>query len=174
MNIALVICAIFVFCAIASINCIQNGQNAIQGQFPYQVLIKSKADNIGFCGGAIINQRFVLTSNICTTVVTQIYEMFNFIDTIITANGTKLWLEKWFRHPEADLALLRTSETINFTPMIQPVGIPMLPSSADGGVIVTVSGYGTIRVSKHLHHIYIFKNIQKPKEFIYFLYHIRD
>lgn len=47
-------------------NRIYGGQNAAEGQFPYQVLVTRAGDNfITVCGGAIISRNYVLTAAHC-------------------------------------------------------------------------------------------------------------
>lgn len=40
-------------------------QDAKEGQFPYQVSLRSKTTRKHYCGGAILNSRFILTAAHC-------------------------------------------------------------------------------------------------------------
>lgn len=47
------------------------GQNAEDGQFPYQVSLRTKLSNKHFCGGSIISSRFILTAAHCSEGITS-------------------------------------------------------------------------------------------------------
>ncbi|XP_062559146.1 chymotrypsin-2-like [Armigeres subalbatus] len=44
---------------------IAGGIAAEEGQFPYQVSLRSGANNVHFCGGAVLNNRWIITAGSC-------------------------------------------------------------------------------------------------------------
>ncbi|XP_031639640.1 chymotrypsin-2-like [Contarinia nasturtii] len=127
---------------------ILGGNDAKEGQFSYQVSLRSRKGH--FCGGAIISNRFILSAahcmqgpfaspNLVYAVVGTIYS---------SKDGVYYRLSTIKSHPEYDkkkslndLAILRTTEEIIFSNLIQPVALPKMPSSHfDNNFIL--SGWG--------------------------------
>lgn len=53
-------------------NRIVNGVQAAPGEFPWQVHLRYKSDGTGFCGGSILNERWILTAAHCITEYGQL------------------------------------------------------------------------------------------------------
>ncbi|XP_026137849.1 chymotrypsin-like protease CTRL-1 [Carassius auratus] len=114
---------------------IVNGQNAISGSWPWQVSLQ-RANGFHFCGGSLINENWVLTSAQCAVMVNS--------DRVILgehnrdSNDEPIQIEivsKVIMHPLFnrttfinDIALLKLSSPVTFTPRISPVCLA--PSNA--------------------------------------------
>lgn len=131
---------------------IVGGEPAEKGQFPYQVSLRRRGSH--YCGGSIINKRFVLTAGHC------ISDIVNFPSSMKVAvgllnrfeNTIEYDLEKITIHPSysislfrGDIALLRTVKEIAFTDVVQPIALPTQNTGAD--VTSITSGWGQTRVS---------------------------
>lgn len=129
------------------------GSSAVDKQFPYQVSIRDKQSGIHFCGGVIINHRFILTAAHCfferTLDTDLIYGVIN--KTHASDYGTRVDFMTVIIHPEfgkltaqPDICLLKSRERINFSENVSPVGLPTREMEpGDHGVI---SGWGSIKV----------------------------
>lgn len=150
-----ILCAVF-YLTIASISHGQDrGIDASEDQFKYQATVYFRGErSFVICGGAIINQWYVLTSADCMKYyvgklrffvlyfgTTNIHEPQQ-IRTIAELNFPKNYV-KYERHH--DLALIRVSKKIAFSDNVQPV---KLPTSSDAFEKTLVSsGFGIRFVS---------------------------
>ncbi|XP_052431872.1 chymotrypsin-like protease CTRL-1 [Carassius gibelio] len=128
---------------------IVNGQNAISGSWPWQVSLQ-KANGFHFCGGSLINENWVLTSAQCAVVVNS--------DRVILgehnrgSNDEPIQIEivsKVIRHPlfnratfNNDIALLKLSSPVTFTPRISPVCLPESNARIVPGTRCFTTGWG--------------------------------
>lgn len=159
--------ALFVLCVVAKFSIkprIIGGKDAIMGQFRYQVSIRKKAGHSHFCGGSILNQRFILTAVHCTTVfpAKDIYVAVGaLISTFSGLNydGVAIDIDKLIVHEDFyyeinknhrvivktlrnDIALIRTASEIIFTNFVQPIDLPTQDLPKGGNTRLVVSGWG--------------------------------
>lgn len=141
---------------------IVGGENAVEGQFPYQVSIRDRFSHRHFCGGAILNSRFILTAGHCTSgTYTNPIQMFVIVGVIgRDAKGTEYDVQGVTPHPQLnirkfsnDISLLRTKQIIVFTDFVQPIALPTQSISKDVPVVVT--GWGQTSVKKDFFYILI-------------------
>lgn len=136
---------------------IVGGNDAKEGQFPYQASIRMR-DNYHRCGGSILNNRFVLTAAHCTdgemsvpsnmiVVVGALYPL---------EGGIAIDLDAIIQHPEwnidevaNDIALVHTAEEIVFSETVQPIALPT--HNVVPGTRVVMSGWGMTSVRFSLH-----------------------
>lgn len=130
-----------------------NGQNAVEGQFPYQVSIiqldPTRPISGHFCGGSILNSRWVVTAAHC------IYKDFPkdmenirlHVGSIEWEKGDEYELEKYVVHENYidstsgnDISLIKTKKQIKFSDLIKPIAIRS--SFVDVGSLVVISGWG--------------------------------
>lgn len=160
MEIAWIVNIILIFLTINDSECIFGGDVAEPGYFPYAVSIREDGTDHS-CGGAIINNQFIISSAICM----DIFPNETFDDPIIwkprnlialagvvdlnDANATVLYIEEITRHPDFDkttslhdLALLRTKKKIDFTDSIVSIALPELDQPPNVDMFVTVAGWG--------------------------------
>jgi hypothetical protein len=112
---------------------IVNGTTAFQGQFPWAVSIKAKGKH--HCGGALLNQQWVLTAAHC------IYKKSPTIFTIklgghlkndnneshaIEMRTRQLFPHEMFSYVNFnhDIALIKLERDVNFTDYISPICLP--------------------------------------------------
>lgn len=133
---------------------IVGGEKASEGQFPYQVSLRSRLTRQHFCGGSIISSRFMITAAHCSqglnakplfvfAVVGSLYR---------THGGLSVYLDKITPHAEFsmtklinDISVIRTAKELVFSTTIQPIALPM--HNDDGHTQVVLSGWGRTKVS---------------------------
>lgn len=133
---------------------IVGGENAQEGQFPYQASIHNRIARDFFCSGSILSNRFVLTAAHCMRNRTPA-NIFAIVGTLNRLKGgVAVEFNKITVHPGwnsrlliNDIALLRTANEIVFSDTIQPIALPKenLPNEENTQVIL--SGWGKTSVS---------------------------
>lgn len=159
MRIIWVFIVVWISLTIKGSECIYAGTNAEPGWFPYAVSIREYG-NDHYCGGAIINEQFIITSAVCLEVYrgdeddSHIWKPRDLVAlagvvSLDATNGTLLEIEEVTRHEGFnistlihDLALCRTKEKIEFTDFIAPVGLPSEDIPPKDDLDVTVAGWG--------------------------------
>lgn len=128
------------------------GQNAEDGQFPYQVSLRLKINMDHFCGASIISNRFLLTAAHCIDDHPSPELFVAVIGSVrISEGGIIVKLDKLKQHERwdanrlvNDIALLRTAKEIIFSESIQPISLPSQNLPAEGDTPVILSGWGDI------------------------------
>src|SRR5262245_13240259 len=129
---------------------IVGGEEVKDGQYPWQVrLYASFEDEIGFCGGSIIDDQWILTAAHCVldTKPEAVVVGYGNVDRTKT---TKVPAEKIIVHPgyiageKADLALIKLSKPIPNAAKISYIDRAQERSAMPAGAKVTVSGWGAI------------------------------
>lgn len=138
---------------------IVNGEEAATGQFPHQVSLRVDGYVARhFCGGTIINSRWILTAAHCSFLNKDVWAV---VGTNELKKGGKFYsIDKIIPHPGYingklinDIALWRTADEIVFSDTVQPA---ILPSEDTlGNASLTVSGWGRDDVSNFTVHISI-------------------
>jgi secreted trypsin-like serine protease len=127
---------------------ITGGTEAPEGKYPWQVrLYSSMDDKIGFCGGSIIDDKWILTAAHCLLDTDAVVVGYGNNDRTKT---TKIESEKIIVHPgyiageKADVALVKLKEPI---PDAKAKAIVYAEQDKDllpDGASVTVTGWGAI------------------------------
>lgn len=127
---------------------IVGGAPAEAGKYPWQVrLYDSMDDEIGFCGGSIIDKQWVLTAAHCLVDTDSVVVGFGDVDRTKT---TKIESEKIFVHPDyadgkkADVALVKLSKPIPDAPAVSYAGDGATQALLQPGARATVTGWGAI------------------------------
>jgi secreted trypsin-like serine protease len=127
---------------------IVGGTAAPDGAYPWQVrLYSSTDDQIGFCGGSIIDEKWILTAAHCLLNSDAVVVGYGSNDRTKT---TKIESEKIIVHPayisgeKADVALVKLKEAIPGAKAIGIVDVEQDKALLPAGATVTVTGWGAI------------------------------
>ncbi|KAI8045560.1 chymotrypsin-2 [Drosophila gunungcola] len=127
---------------------IVGGQNAAEGDAPYQVSLQTLVGS-HLCGGAIISDRWILTAGHCVKGYPA--------SRLQVASGTVRYAQPGaLYYPEAiylhcnydspkyhnDIGLLKVNETIGFDALTQAVQLPTSPLSPQGTSELIFTGWG--------------------------------
>lgn len=134
---------------------IVGGEDAKEGQFPYQVSLRQKSMNNHFCGGSILSKRFLLTAAHCTldenADPANVFAVVGEIQ--LRKRGIVIELDRIIVHPGwersiliNDISLLRTAQDIPFSYNVQPIALPKHNLPANGNTPVILSGWGKSKV----------------------------
>jgi secreted trypsin-like serine protease len=127
---------------------IVGGQPAPDGKYPWQVrLYSTMDDNIGFCGGSIIGDQWILTAAHCLLGTDAVVVGYGSNDRTKT---TKIESEKVIVHPayeqgeKTDVALVKLSKPIPKAPAIALADTTVERGVLKPGGTATVTGWGAI------------------------------
>ncbi|KAG9349644.1 hypothetical protein JZ751_028092 [Albula glossodonta] len=134
---------------------IVNGEDCPPGQCPWQALLVNEED-IGFCGGTLLNEYFILSAAHCMNQSRTFYVILGEFDREVKeGNEVMHMVEQVLIHryyvPETyhnDIALIKLQKPIRFTPFILPACLPTSDFAEevlmhqDEGM---VSGFGRVR-----------------------------
>lgn len=139
---------------------IVGGQQARPGQFPFIVSIRRQAPytNSHICGGAILNDRAVLTSAHC--MGGSIYSFQRMLIAVgahsrnLDGNGALHRINKVTKHPAFnnetmanDIAILQPKIKFTFNRFVAPIQLPSIDTPDESNVALTLIGWGQYRVS---------------------------
>ncbi|XP_556332.4 brachyurin [Anopheles gambiae] len=136
-----------------------NGQEALPGQFPYQVaLLLNFPDGTALCGGSVLTRNFILTAAHCvsatsTTLVSggiAIMGAHNRTAMELSQQRIRFTSTGIRRHPEYDdtslrndVALILLNSPMTFTSRVKPISLPARTDTRQfEGFTGTVSGFG--------------------------------
>ncbi|XP_063983900.1 chymotrypsin-2-like [Diachasmimorpha longicaudata] len=132
---------------------IVNGVDVGVGEIPYQVSLQQKGNSFHFCGGSILNKKYVITAAHCVkgtsaASIKVVSATVKLSEPVTTHLVEKIIVHEKYDASDSwknDIALLRVkgnfvvSSTLNFVPMPSPgMAVP-----ADSPAIV--SGWGNLR-----------------------------
>lgn len=139
---------------------IVGGSNANEGQIPYQVSLRT-AGNFHFCGGSILNNRWVLSAAHCTVGQTLANTQVIVGSLFTQSGGIAHQVSAIVNHQDYDanwisndVSVVQTATVIVFTPNVQPIALGSEYLGA--GVLATASGWGQTTVSLILFKFLIF------------------
>ncbi|KAL4703150.1 hypothetical protein ACJJTC_016751 [Scirpophaga incertulas] len=124
---------------------IVGGQDAPEGAYPYQVSLRSFGSH--FCGGSILNSKWILTAAHCT-----INKSVNSIQVVVgtnslTTGGVQYLVERIIVHEnydggviKNDVSVLKVAEDIPFNERVQAIQLPDCDTVA--GANLTLTGWG--------------------------------
>lgn len=141
---------------------ILGGQQARVSQFPHQVSLRGFVQpNVvwHFCGGALISDRFVLTTANCMQGYNSTNVTINVGSLVVTQVGTMYAVSRITNHPQFnrkimanDISLVKSAQRITFTNLVRPIRLPT--STVPDGYTATISGWGRfdVRTCSELFH----------------------
>lgn len=129
---------------------IVGGWTATEGQVPYQASLRNTSNPSvnHFCGGTIVNQRWIVSAAHCTDTLPA-----SAVRAVLGAHsrltgGTPYAIQRIVNHPNwnrialtNDISVLRTSTPIIFTDRVRPIGIGTA-ARIGAGVRARASGWG--------------------------------
>lgn len=127
---------------------IVGGEPAEPGKYPWQVrLYETMNDEVGFCGGSIVDREWILTAAHCLVDTERVVVGFGNVDRTKT---TKIESEKVVVHPDyldgkkADIALVKLSKPIPDAPSVPLADESATRSLLKPGARATVTGWGAL------------------------------
>ncbi|CAG2172773.1 unnamed protein product, partial [Oppiella nova] len=132
-----------------ALNYIVGGERAVRNEFPFLVIIKLNGNTV--CGGAIINDIWVITAAHCfKDREHQIadYSVHAGAHSLHDGEEYRLQLIRVhskfsFGEMNSDVCLIKMDRNFNFGPHVGPVCLPMIQRAEVSGVI-TVAGWGRL------------------------------
>ncbi|CAK1548126.1 unnamed protein product [Leptosia nina] len=130
------------------------GKDAPDGAFPYQVSLRTKVDH--FCGGSILNKRWILTAAHCLDPkLTKLSEKEIIIvvgTNSRTQGGDKYYVKQAIRNDDYDnvdltndIGLIEVTKDIQFNDKVQPISLPDKDVKPGDNVLIT--GWGRVSVT---------------------------
>ncbi|XP_076226026.1 chymotrypsin-2-like [Nomia melanderi] len=108
---------------------IVGGSAAEEGQYPYQASLRYKSRH--FCGGSVLNKRWILTAAHCLTSFNNTGITVALGTNTLDKGGDMYQSEKVIVHPRYssalirnDIGLIRMSKDIVFGDKVQPISLP--------------------------------------------------
>ncbi|XP_034460436.1 coagulation factor X [Hippoglossus hippoglossus] len=138
----------------ASMTRIVNGEDCPPGECPWQALLLNEED-VGFCGGTILNEYIIMTAAHCMNQSRFIYVRLGEFDTLVdhgneATHNVETIITHYKYKPETynnDIALIKLTKPIKFSRFILPACLPeqefaekVLMRQPDG----MVSGFGRL------------------------------
>ncbi|XP_046430238.1 chymotrypsin-2-like [Neodiprion fabricii] len=112
---------------------IVGGSNAVDGAYPYQVSLRNVRTGQHFCGGSIINRKWILTAAHCVTTYQYLPVLMSAVvgTNTLDQGGLSYLARSVIVHPEYnallirnDIALVELGLSLIYTSKIRPILLP--------------------------------------------------
>merc|ERR1712018_92868 len=131
------------------------GEDAEDGEFPWQVQLRDSATNTHslFCGGSVLNEEWVITAAHCCAGEQPrgIHVVAGGILRIEDDEGeeqfsdvTEIIIHEDYHNHENDICLLHLKTKLEWTDFVQPVTLPAQNELTPEGTDCIVTGWGTL------------------------------
>lgn len=144
---------------------ITGGSEAAPNEYPWQVALINKAGSYQFCGGSIVNSKYVVTAAHCTagSTASEIVVRVGVHD-LSVAGGSTIDVAKIIDHPTYnketlvnDYSILKLATPLTFSDKVRPVCLPTSSAPTFAGVTGVASGWGRLATDKPgpsaMHHV---------------------
>lgn len=130
-------------------NRIVGGEDANIEDFPYQISMVYFGSHR--CGGSIVSPTFAITAAHCTIGTIAAQTQIRAGSSLRLSGGTLVQVASFTNHPQYndntlsfDLAVFTLASPLEFSELIQPIGLPSLNQAVAGGTEATISGWGSL------------------------------
>lgn len=133
---------------------IVNGNEAVRGQFPYQVSLRL-VNGDHFCSGAIVSKEWIVTTAFCVyRLQPEVIVAIAGAQSRSQMDGVPYWIKRIHVHAHFeeqrllnDIAMVRTQLPILFlSKYVRPIALPTRDYT-EAGVGVVVGGWGFVKVN---------------------------
>ncbi|XP_043277368.1 trypsin-1-like [Venturia canescens] len=130
---------------------IVNGQDAQEGEFPYQVSLQTMR-SFHFCGGSVLNKNYVLTAAHCVhgkspSEIKVIAGTTDLEDPQATHYAVKITVHAEYNKHDSwvnDIALIKVDTDFHYSKTVANVVLPIQGFSVPEDSIATVTGWGRL------------------------------
>merc|ERR1719402_860017 len=130
---------------------IVNGVETEENEYPWQAALVPRGSNSTFCGGSLINNRWVLTAAHCTPQGSPMDVLLGEHDnTVDSSTEVRKQVIQIIDHPnfsgitlDHDYSLLKLDSNVEFNTHIRPVCLPASNTAYSPSALMTVTGWGT-------------------------------
>merc|ERR1712141_444116 len=134
---------------------IVGGEDAADGEFPWQVQLRSSDSSRSlFCGGSVVNEEYVLTAaHCCSGLPRGVHVVAGGIKRIEDDEGEEQFsdVSQIIKHEdydhqnqENDICLLHLKTKLEWTDFVKPAVLPAQMELTPEGANCTVTGWGTL------------------------------
>ncbi|XP_025986032.1 trypsin-1 [Solenopsis invicta] len=129
------------------------GENAREGEIPYQVSLQEKYYDFHFCGGSILNDNYVITAAHCVdgkeaSDIKVVAATINLRDPKSQHEVEKIIVHREYDPSNSyinDIALVKVKTAFKTSVTVAPVPLPKKGHDVNTNDVAVVSGWGTIR-----------------------------
>lgn len=148
--------AMMAIISFASVKAIMNGADTREGQFPHMVSLRCKSIRFHICGGAIINNWFIVSGAECMNKYVSNRDLVAHLGAwkVNAPNNIVKSVAEVRLHPgfhigskRHDISLIKMAEEIVFTELIKPIPLPTEDFPDEKRQMLFVSGFGALYVS---------------------------
>ncbi|XP_078052115.1 transmembrane protease serine 9-like [Augochlora pura] len=132
---------------------IVNGEDAKEGEIPYQVSLQNRGSSFHFCGGSVLNENYVITASHCVDGkkpegIKVVAGTINLSKPNIERNVIKIIMHEKYNSADSwknDIALLKVEKPFQKSKLVAFVPLPNANDVISPNEVATVSGWGRLR-----------------------------
>ncbi|XP_076647194.1 trypsin-1-like [Halictus rubicundus] len=132
---------------------IVNGEDAKEGEIPYQVSLQNIDSSFHFCGGSVLNENYVITASHCVdgrdpSGIKVVAGTINLSKPNVERNVVKIIMHEQYNSRDSwknDIALLKVEKPFSRSKLISFVPLASANDAVQPNSMATVSGWGRLR-----------------------------